>query len=186
TGSAVLVSDPQTPVRNPSLWMEFHVKGKSFNARGIGMPGSPGLLIGFNERVAWGLTALGADQADLFRLETSTEHPDEYRWNREWRKMALRTETIAIKDGAPTALTIRETHLGPVVSEYAFRQSGDPEVALKRVPVCETNHDTIQGVFAMMRARDARKFHQALAGWQFTSANCIYGDAAGHIGFSVV
>lgn len=186
TGSAVLVSDPQTPVRNPSLWMEFHVKGKTFDARGIGMPGSPGLLIGFNKGVAWGLTALGADQADLFRLETAPEHPDEYRWNGQWRKMEVRTEKILVKEGEPTVLTIRETHLGPVVSEFAFRQPGDPEVALKRVPVCQTNRDTIQAVFAMMRAQDAQAFQRALDGWEFPSANCVYGDAKGHIGFSVV
>ncbi len=186
TGSAVLVSDPQTPVRNPSLWMEFHVKGKTFGARGVGMPGSPGLLIGFNRRVAWGLTALGADQADLFRLETSAEHPDQYRWNGQWRPMEVHTETILVKGGAPTTLTIRDTHLGPVVSEFAFRQPGDPEVALKRVPVCETDRDTIQGVFAIMRALDAKAFQQALADWRFPSANCVYGDAVGHIGYSVV
>ena len=52
TGSAVLVSDPQTPVRNPSLWMEFHLRGKTIEAR-AGVPGSPALLIGFNRRVAW-------------------------------------------------------------------------------------------------------------------------------------
>ena len=186
TGAAVLVSDPQTPVRNPSLWMEFHVKGKTFDARGIGMPGSPGLLIGFNRRVAWGLTALGADQADLFRLETSADHPDAYRWNGQWRPMEVRTETIPVKGGPPTTLTVRNTHLGPVVSAFAFRQPGDPEVALKRVPVCETNRDTIQGVFAMMRALDAQAFHRALADWRFPSANCVYGDADGHIGYSVL
>jgi penicillin amidase len=186
TGSAVLVSDPQTPVRDPSLWMEFHIQGKSFNVRGIGMPGSPGLLIGFNQRVAWGLTALGADQADLFRLETSTEHSDAYRWNGQWRKMDVRTEKIMVKGGSARELTIRETHLGPVVSEFAFRQPGDPEVALKRVPVCRTNHDTIQAVFAMLRAQNAKAFQQALAGWEFPSANCVYGDGEGHIGFSVV
>jgi penicillin amidase len=62
TGSSVLVSDPQTQVRNPSLFYEFHVRGKTFNARGIGVPGSPIILIGFTDRVAWGVTALGADQ----------------------------------------------------------------------------------------------------------------------------
>jgi penicillin amidase len=186
TWSAVLVSDPQTPVRNPSLWIEFHVKGKTFDARGIGMPGSPGLLIGFNNRVAWGLTALGADQADLFRLLTAADHPDEYRWNGQWRKMEVRSEKIGVKGGPAVTVTVRETHLGPIVSEFAFRQPGDPEVALKRVPVCETNRDTIQGVFAMMRAPDAKGFQKALAGWQFPSANCVYGDAEGHIGFAVL
>jgi penicillin amidase len=186
TGSAVLVSDPQTPVRNPSLWMEFHVSGKTIHARGIGVPGSPGLLVGFTPRVGWGLTAMGADQADLFRLETDSAHPDAYRWNGEWRKMAVRTERIRVKGGEEMQVTVRETHLGPVVSEFCFRQPGDPEVALKRVPLCETNRDTIQGVFAMMRAKSAAEFAKAFEAWRFPSANCVYGDADGHIGFSTL
>jgi acyl-homoserine lactone acylase PvdQ len=186
TGSTVLASDPQTPVRNPSLWMEFHVKGKTFDARGIGVPGSPGLLIGFNRRVAWALTALGADQADLFRLETAADHPDAYRWDAQWRKMEVRTERIAVKGGPTATIMVRETHLGPVVSTFCFPQPGDPEVALKRVPICETNRDTIQGVLAMMRAPNAREFAQALGDWRFPSANCIFGDGDGHIGYAVL
>ena len=186
TRSSVLASDPQTPVRNPSLWMEFHVRGKTFDARGIGVPGSPGLLIGFNRRVAWGLTAMGADQADLFRLETALDHPDAYRWNGQWRPMEVRTERLAVKGGPTATLTVRETHLGPVVSAFCFQQPGDPEVSLKRVPICETNRDTIQGVFAMMRARNAREFSRALGDWRFPSANCLYGDGEGHIGFAVL
>ncbi len=186
TGAAMLVSDPQTPVRNPSLWLEFHVSGKTFNMRGIGVPGSPGLLLGFNRGVAWGLTALGADQADLFRLETDPQHTNEYRWNGQWRKMEVRTERIKVKGGAEVELIVRETHVGPVASEFCFRQAGDPEVALKRVPMCEPERDTIQGVFAMMRAKNAAQFAKALGGWRFPSANCVYGDAEGHIGYSVL
>lgn len=59
-------------------------------------------------------------------------------------------------------------------------------MALKRVPLCETNRDTIQAVFGLMRARDAKSFQSALAGWQFPSANCVYGDSKGRIGFSVI
>ena len=186
TGAAVLVSDPQTPVRNPSLWMEFHVSGKTFNARGIGVSGSPGLLLGFNRHVAWGLTALGADQADLFSLETDPQRLDEYRWNGKWRKMKTRAEVIKVKGDKDVELTIRETHLGPVASEFCFRQAGDPEVALKRVPMCEPDRDTIQGVFAMMRAKNAKTFAAALGDWRFPSANCVYGDANGDIGYSVL
>lgn len=186
TGAAVLVSDPQTPVRNPSLWMEFHLSGKTIDARGVGVPGSPGLLIGFNRRVAWGLTALGADQADLFRLETDPNHPDEYRWDGHWRKMDVRTERIKVKGGAVVELTVRETHLGPVASAFCFRQAGDPEVALKRVPMCETDRDTIQGTFAMMRAQSAEAFAKAMGDWRFPTANCVYGDADGHVGYAVL
>ena len=186
TGAAVLVSDPQTPVRNPSLWMEFHVCGKTINARGVGVPGSPGLLIGFNRRVAWGLTALGADQSDLFRLDTDPTRPDEYRCDGQWRKMGNRTERIRVKGGREVQLTVRETHLGPVVSEFCFRQPGDPEVALKRVPLCETNRDTHQAVFAMLRAKNAAELAAAFGGWRFPTVNCLYGDADGHIGFATL
>lgn len=186
TGAAMLVSDPQTPVRNPSLWMEFHICGKTFNARGIGVPGSPGLLIGFNQRVAWGLTALGADQADLFQLETDLQRPNQYRWNGRWRKMEVRSERIKVKDGTDVELIVRETHLGPVASEFCFRQADDPEVALMRVPMCEPKRDTIQGGFAMLRAKNVNQFAAALGAWRFPSANCVYGDADGQIGYSVV
>ena len=186
TGAAVLVSDPQTPVRNPSLWMEFHICGRTFNVRGVGVPGSPGLLIGFNQNVAWGLTALGADQADLFRLETSPDHADQYRWEDAWRKMDVRTERIKVKGSQDVELSIRDTHLGPVASAFCFRQPGEPEVALKRVPLCEPNRDTIQGVLGMMRARSGGQFARALSTWRFPSANCVYGDSHGRIGYSVL
>jgi len=186
SGAAVLVSDPQTPVRNPSLWMEFHVSGKTFNARGIGVPGSPGLLIGFNRAIAWGLTALGADQADLFRLETSPEHPDQYRWDGKWRKYQIHTERIKVKGGTDVELTVRETHVGSVASAFCFRQPDDPEVALKRIPICEPERDTIQAVFAMMRAKNGAQFAKALNGWRFPTGNCVYADAEGHIGYAVV
>ena len=186
TGSSVLVSDPQTPVRNPAIWYEFHVSGKTFNARGVGVPGSPGILVGFNENVAWGATALGADQADLFRLKTDADHPDEYFFEGRWRKMELVPETITIKGGEPEKLVLRRTHFGPVITPFAFAQPGDPDVALKRVPVCQTDRETIQALFAMMRATDAASFSTALSRWQFPSINMVFGDRRGDIGYRLL
>lgn len=186
TGAAVLVSDPQTPVRDPSLWMEFHLSGKTLDVRGIGVPGCPGLLIGFNRHLAWGLTALGADQADLFRLETDPAHPNAYRWDGAWRPMQVRQERIRVKEGNDVVLQVRETHLGPVLSEFSFRQANDPEVALKRVPLCDADRDTLQAAFAMMTSDSAKSFLAAARGWRFPSANCLVGDRRGAIAYTVV
>ena len=184
SGSAVLVSMPQTPVANPSLFIEFHVQGKTFNARGIGVPGSPVILIGWNENVAWGLTALGADQADLFRLVTDPKHPNEYQFDGRWQPMELVEEEIKVKGSQPQNLIVRQTHLGPVVNEFAFAREGDPPVALKRIPVCETDRETIQGALAMMRAGNVEQFFAALADWRFPTANVLFGDRSGRIGYS--
>lgn len=186
TGSTVLVSDPQTPVRNPSLWYEFHLSGKTFNARGLGVAGSPNILIGFTPQIAWGLTALGADQADLFVLKTDPNRPNQYLLDGQWRNMETRTETIKVKDGEPQTLTFRRTHFGPVVTAIAMGIRRGDEVALKRVPICDPQHDTFRGILNMVRAQDVRQFQTALGGWTFPSANCVFGDAQGNIGYKTV
>lgn len=186
TGAAVLVSDPQTPVRLPSIWQEYHVCGKTFNARGVGVPGCPGLLVGWNENVAWGATALGADQADLFRLRTDAEHPDQYWLEGAWRAMEVRHESIRVKAGDPVELVVRETVFGPVITAFAFAGPGDPEVALKRVPVCSADTGTLRAMLGMMRARDVAELRNAFSTWQFPSLNLVYGDRHGDIGYSVL
>ncbi len=186
SGGAVLVSMPQTPVTNPSLFYEFHARGKTFDARGVGVPGSPIILIGWNRHVAWGMTALGADQADLFRLQTDADHPDQYEFDGERRPMDIMREEIKVRGGRSQTIVVRQTHLGPIVNEFAFARPGDPPVALKRIPICETDRDTIQGALAMMRARDVREFHQALEGWRFPTANVVFGDSRGSIGYSTI
>jgi acyl-homoserine lactone acylase PvdQ len=186
TGSAVLVSMPQTSVANPSLFYEFHVRGKTFDARGVGVAGSPIILIGWNPHVAWGMTALGADQADLFRLETDGEHLGQYQFDGEWRQIHQRSEEIKVKDGRPQTLVIRETHFGPIVNEFAFARPDEPLVALKRIPICDAGHDTITGALAMLRARNVKQFMAALGQWRFPTANVIVGDQEGNIGYSTV
>lgn len=184
--SAVLVSDPQTPVRNPSLFYEFHISGKTFNARGMGVPGSPILLIGFTMDVAWGLTALGADQADLFLLKTDPNHPNQYLFDGQWRDMEVRKETIKVKDGRERDITFRQTHLGPVVTSLAMGVRKGDQVVLKRIPICEPDRDTFEGALAMMRSKDVYEFQRAVGGWRFPSANCVFGDRKGNIGYKTI
>ena len=186
TGSAILISDPQTPVNNPPLFYEYHIKGETFNVRGIGVPGSPIILIGFSDHVAWGATALGADQADLFRLKTSPDKPNQYNIDGQWKSMKVWQEIIKVKGDQDQSMTIHETQFGPVVTEFAFAQPKDGQVAIKRMPICETDRDTIQGAIAMMRAKNVTEFDKALKGWRFPSINSVSGDKDGNIGYRTV
>ncbi len=186
TGSTLLVSMPQTQVTNPPLLYEFHIAGKTFNARGIGPAGSPGILIGFTPNVAWGLTALGADQADLFRLQTDPDHPDQYFYDEQWQPLDVREEIIKVKDGDSFTLEVRESHFGPIVTPFAFANPDEGEVALKRVPLSDRDRETFQGNLAMIRAQNAQEFDKALAGWRFPSANIVFGDAQSSIGYRTI
>ncbi len=183
TGSSVLCSDPQTPVRNPSMFYEYHIQGKTFNARGIGVPGSPIILIGWSENVAWGLTALGADQADQFLLNVDPDKPNQYFYEGEWQDMTVWEETIKVKNGEDKTLVLKETHLGPVVSSIAHDVREGEEAVLKRVPMCIEDRETIQGFFSMIRAKNVDEFSHAIEGWLFPSANIVFGDREGNIAY---
>lgn len=183
TGASVLVSDPQTPVWNPSFLYEFHMQGKTFNVRGAGVAGSPAVLIGFNEHVAWGLTALGADQADLFILKTDPTRAHQYQVDGQWLDMTEREELIKIKDAAPERRVVYETIFGPVASEFVWRNPEGQQVAVSRVPLVEPERETIQGALGMMRARSCAEFSAALPGWRFPTANCVFGDSQGNVGY---
>ena len=183
TGASVLVSDPQTPVWNPSFLYEFHMRGKTFNVRGAGVAGSPAVLIGFNEQVAWGLTALGADQADLFILKTDPGRPNQYQVDGQWLDMTEHQEVIQIKDASAEHRRVRETIFGPVASEFVWRNPEGQEVAVSRVPLVEPEHETIRGALGMMRARSCAEFAEALPQWRFPTANCVFGDSQGDIGY---
>jgi len=186
TGAAVLVSDPQTLVRNPSMFYEWHLVGATFNVRGIGVPGSPMILIGFTSYVAWGLTALGADQADLFLLKTDPDHPNQYWFDGRWWPVQVREEVFRVRGGRPVRKQIRWTRFGPVVNDLVLGKPRGVLVVLKRIPICETDRETIQAALPMWRAQNAKEFHQALRLWRFPSANIVFGDREGHIGYRVL
>jgi penicillin amidase len=150
------------------------------------VPGSPNILIGFTENVAWGLTALGADQADLFLLKTDPNRPNQYLFDGQWRNMEVHSETIKVKDGRQRTITFRQIHLGPVVTSLAMGIRPGDEVVLKRIPICESKSDTFQGALAMMRSKNVYEFQQATGGWRFPSGNCVFGDSKGNIGYKTV
>jgi penicillin amidase len=186
TGSAIMVSDPQTPIFNPSLLYEFHISGKTFNVRGVGTAGCPMILIGFNKDVAWGMSALGADQADLFLLKTDSSHPNHYEYDGKWLDIKVRDETISVKDGNAETITIKETQQDPIVSGIMPRLQRGLEIAGKRIPICDTDQDMFSGSLEMMRSKDANSFLSAIAGWRYPSANVVFGDSKGNIGYSVI
>jgi len=183
TGSAVLVSDPQTPVTLPNLFFEFHIKGATFDTRGVGTAGSPVILIGWNRDVAWGVTALGGDQADLFKLSVDREHINQYLWNENWEEISIWDEIIEVNGQNSVPVTIKETHIGPVVTPFLKGTIEPGEYALHRVPQALKNTDTFRAAMAMIRSTNVEELDSALGDWHYPPVNVVFGDSNGNIGY---
>ncbi|MBK7877564.1 MAG: penicillin acylase family protein [Planctomycetes bacterium] len=183
-GHARLVADPRVRIYLPSVFYEWHMKGATFDVRGMGTPGAPNLLVGASMHVAWGVTALGLDQSDLYRLQPATNGLG-YRIDGGFEAwLGVRTETVRVRGGAPIELEIPDTRFGPVVTPLPLDVRPGELYALRAVPIAYPERSTTAGFVALYRAPTAAAFRERLAGWDYPSANVVFADAAGHIGYA--
>ena len=191
TGDAVVFADPRLPLMVPNVVWEAHMSGASFEARGVTFPGSANFIVGATKHVAWGASAMGMDQADLFRVQTDAAgHPGQYHLDGAWRPFEVdEPETILVKGASPVQVRYRETIWGPLVTRFAGDdewlvdvQPGE-EYALRWIPFEQPAVDSSQAFVAMYRASSAAAFGPALARWSLPPMNCVFGDRAGHVGY---
>jgi len=183
TGSAVLHSDPQILISAPSVWYEFHICGGSFDARGIGVAGAPGMLIGWNRDIAWGATAALADVSDLFKLEINPLNTNQYYYDDAYRDMEINEEEIRLRNGTVIPITCRKTIWGPVVTSLVAYTEPSEEFALKYAEVHNTSICSLQALIKMMKADGWESFEKAIENYLSPTIHGIYGDRYGNIGY---
>jgi penicillin G amidase len=180
SGKPLLASDPHRAIALPSLRYLVHLHAPGWNVIGSGEPGLPGVAIGHNERVAWGFTIVGTDQADVYVEETNPADATAYRVGDRWEKMQVVREQVAVRGEAkPVGLELRFTRHGPVIHEDAKRHRA---YALKWAG-SEPGGAAYLASLALDRAQDGRAFVAALARWKVPSENMVYADVDGNIGW---
>jgi penicillin amidase len=130
SGKPVMVDDPHRQVTLPAWRYLVHLHAPGWNVIGATEPGLPGVIRGHNGQVAWGRTATGTDEADVFVEEVNPANPDEVKWNGKWEPLKTLTETIDVKNQSPVTVTLKFSRHGPIFYEdrthhraYALRSS---------------------------------------------------------------
>jgi penicillin amidase len=183
SGKPLLANDPHLPASAPSIWHMAHLSAPGLRVAGVTAPGAPGIIIGHNERIAWGVTNLDPDVQDLYLERFSADKKSFYETPAGLREAVVRREEIKVRKGLtdPSTETVNfdvtVTRHGPIVLEregrrYALRWTAlDPE---------RTEFDAF---YKINRARDWNEFRAALAAYSGPTQNFVYADAAGHIGY---
>ncbi|HKS70560.1 MAG TPA: penicillin acylase family protein [Ktedonobacterales bacterium] len=181
TGKPLLANDPHLGINMPSIWYEVALRGGGLDVIGFSFPGTPGVIIGHNDFIAWGVTNVGADDTDLY-LETldPANHPGMYLYHGVWRPLQTRTETIQVRGGAPVTFTVRSTQHGPLLNSAVSDLKGYPDVALKWTALQPIY--TFVGFYELDKATDWQQFNTAVDDISI-SQNFVYADTAGNIGY---
>ena len=177
TGRPILASDPHRVLGAPSIRYLVHLDAPGLHVMGAGELHLPGITIGHNERVAFGITTFMADQADLYVYELNPENPRQYRYGDGWEDFRFNTETVPVKGEAPCEVELAFTRHGPVLKH-------DPAAgrafALRSVWF-EPGTSSYFTAARYQSAGDWPTFKQALAHWGAAAMNFVYADVDGNI-----
>jgi penicillin amidase len=179
TGSPILANDMHLGLNIPGIWYQMHqvIEGK-LNVTGLVLPGTPFVICGHNDSIAWGMTNTYVDNVDFYEEKINPADSGQYEYNAGWRNFEIRREIIKTKEGKQIEKTLRFTHRGPVVS--SFKNFGDRVVTMHWVGDEESNE--ISTMYLLNRAKNWNEFKQALKTFTSISQNIAYADRHGNIG----
>src|SRR5262245_14032380 len=180
SGKPLLASDPHRNLALPSLRYLAHLNAPGWNVIGAGEPGIPGVALGHNERIAWGFTIAGTDQADFYIEETKPDDATQYRVGDRWEEMTVVREKVTVKgEASPREVELRFTRHGPVLHQDDKRN----RAFVLRWVGSESGTAAYLGGLAVARAGSWREFLAALEAWKVPSENMVYADVDGNIGW---
>jgi penicillin amidase len=201
THGALLANDPHLDISMPSVWflVGLHCQPVGprcpYDVAGAGFPGVPGVVLGHNDRIAWGLTNVGPDVQDLFEETVDPADPTHYLYKGQSLPFDLRLETIKVAGAPDVTIQVRSTIHGPVISDqYPLLKPvsaggsalGQPGYlyALAWTATREVDR-TIEAVLGVNRAQNWGEFRDALKNFGAPSQTFLYADVDGNIGVQV-
>jgi len=179
----LLANDPHRALLLPSLRYIVHLVGPGWEVIGAGEPALPGVSIGHNQRIAFGLTIFAADQQDIVAEVTHPDDPNQWRgWMRRigWQPMKVIEEEIQVRgEAAPRRVQLKFTDHGPVIYEDVKRH----RAYVLRWVGTQPGTAGYLAALAISRARNWTEFRKALERWKLPPENFVYADVDGNIGY---
>ncbi len=180
TGRPILASDPHRATTGPSLRYLVHLTCPEFDVIGASEPFLPGVTMGHNGHVAFGLTIWPSDQEDLYVYELHPEDSLFYKYGESWERFTVVEEDVPTVDGTPAPVTMLFTRHGPVIRHDPSTGSAFAVRAAWLEPGMAPYLASLQ----YLRAKNATDFEAALDRWGCPSANHGFADADGNIGLA--
>ncbi|MGB0931082.1 MAG: penicillin acylase family protein, partial [Chitinophagales bacterium] len=178
SGKPILCSDPHLGLNLPSIWLECQLQTPEMNVYGVSLPGSPGVVIGFNKDIAWGVTNGGHDVADWYQMtfkDNATKA--EYKFDGEWLKTTQRIEEIKVKGGNVVLDTVIYTHIGPV----SYQDTANPKHNMALRWKAHEGSNEFKTFYLLNKAKNYDDYNEALKNYECPAQNFAFASKDGTI-----
>ncbi|MFN0275065.1 MAG: penicillin acylase family protein [Chitinophagales bacterium] len=186
-GNVILCNDPHLQLNLPSIWFEVQLNSPEVNVYGASLPGAPGVVIGFNDSIAWGVTNAGRDVRDWYAIDFSDASKKEYRYDGKLANTTQRIEVIKVRGEKDFVDTVLYTHHGPLVfNGYAGGDSTQySKLATKEnLAMRWAAHDAseeIKTFYQLNKAKNYDDYLEAISYFDCPAQNFIFGAVNGDI-----
>jgi penicillin amidase len=180
SGFPILANDPHLGLTLPNIWYEIEIHTPEMSVHGVSLPGLPFVVIGFNERIAWGSTNSGQDVLDWYTITWQDSTRQSYLLDGSYEKAILRPEEIKVRGGKTVTDTIRYTHWGPV------SMSGEHKnMSMKWIGHQRADANDIAYLQKINKAKNVNEYRDAVAAFQYPAQNKVFASVDGDIALSV-
>ncbi|HTO15475.1 MAG TPA: penicillin acylase family protein [Edaphocola sp.] len=182
SGAPILCNDPHLDMSLPSIWYEIQLNTPNQNVYGASIPGSPFVIIGFNDSISWGVTNAQRDVLDFYSIQFKDDSKKEYWYDNQWQPSAIRVETIKIKGGNDYFDTVAYTHFGPVMYDNSFvADSNFKNNALAVKWVAHHTGDDGISFFKLNQAKNYNDYLEAIKTYESPGQNFAFASKSGDI-----
>lgn len=180
SGYPILANDPHLNLTLPSIWYQIQLNAPGLNAYGVSLPGAPGIVIGFNEHIAWGVTNVAADVLDFYQIKFKDNTHHQYWYNNQWKNTSIRLETIKIRGSHDESDTVVYTHHGPVVyfqkpKKLSMADNVPTGNALRWIAHERSNE--LMTFYYLNRGKNYQDYRKALVYYTAPAQNFIFASA---------
>ncbi|OWW21374.1 penicillin acylase family protein [Noviherbaspirillum denitrificans] len=188
TGKPLLANDPHLGLSAPALWYFAHLSAPGLNVIGATLPGIPSVVLGHNDRIAWGFTNTAPDVQDLYLERVNPEDRRRYQTADGWAEFKVRNETIKVKGQPDVTIEVRETRHGPVITGAIPIMEKAPLDATKYVvsfawTALRPDDLTLQAGLKFTQAQNWEQFLDGARDFGSPQQSMVYADVDGNIGF---
>jgi penicillin G amidase len=183
-GAPILCNDPHLNLSFPSIWYVVHLSSPEVNTMGGSLPGSPYVILGFNDSIAWGCTNAQRDLVDWYSVKFRDQKRNEYLSDGAWKPVKKRIEQIRIRNKEVFYDTVLYTHHGPVVFDKNFHGDSERNNFAMRWLAHEGSEE-LRTIRLLNKGKNYNDFRNALTFWSGPAQNFVFASVHGDISIQV-
>lgn len=184
SGYPILCNDPHLTISLPSIWYAIQLQAPGINCMGVSLPGAPGIIIGFNDSIAWGVTNAQRDLVDWYRITFQNNRKEKYLLDGNWKDTRKVIEKISVRDRADFYDTVIYTHWGPVPYDERFRAENNRRHYAFRW-IAHDESEELLTFYKLNRAKNHADYMNALDHFSSPAQNFVFASVSGDIAIRI-